>query len=832
MRRAQLALACPLLLLPAACDDEPAGPASSAPPVVLASPEATVDVRLSPFELRVKGATGDVVLATVPAEGVGATVDSAAYLAQTLPGWDGYAADEAPWRYGATATARDVTATSATFEVTGSGLFVALGVSVEGRRVRLSFDAREAAGAADAGALNKATIAFALPDGERFFGLGERYASVDHRGLSLYSWAEEGALGGGEDAPLGPKNPYPNGPSMTYFPVPFFLSSEGYGLHLATSYRTETHFGSEDPAVSRVAVNATSFEATIYVSPSPLAILADYTEDTGRPIVPAPWVFGPRRRVNLGAMVDGVPEWQRMRERHIPITGVDDAVHFLPALSQLGREDELAAWTATLHEHGYKALCYNNPYVAKDQESSAADYARGVEEGHFIRLPNGEPALTQFISGKLLTLATIDLTSPDAVAWFKELLSRSLALGYDGWMHDFGEYVPRDAVLSDGRRGDEVHNEFPVLSAKAAYELLSEERPDDFLFFVRSGYSGTQAYVPAVWGGDAEATFDETLGLPSAIRGGLNLSMSGVPYWGSDMTGFKCITNEPRDKEVFLRWVELGAVSPIMMEQDACSNPVEPKAKWRLWNDEETIETYARYARLHTRLSPYFDLLALEASRTGSPITRHPFLVHPEEPAAWEVEDSFYLGPSLYASPVVRRGLTTKAVWLPPGARYVDLDDLRVYAGGAVADVPAPLGKLPLYLVEDALVPMLDASIDTLAPATDPSVVTPDDVADRLDVLVALGPAGKASLTLADGTTLVAERLPSDAGNPGNLAESDEGAMADCARCFVEAGGAEVDRLLANGDLADDDEVTIRDVRLTAKGGPARRVRWEVLRLP
>src|SRR5262249_53976469 len=182
------------------------------------------------------------------------------------------------------------------------------------------------------------------------------------------------------------------------------------------------------------------------------------------------------------------------------------------------------------------------------------------------------------------------------------------------------------------------------------HDLLEHDRPGDYLFFVRSGSSGTQEYVPAVWGGDGEADFDETLGLPSSVRGGVNLAMSGVPYWGSDMTGFKCLGTAPHDKEVFLRWVEFGAVSPIMMEQDACSNPLQPQTKWKLWNDDETIETYARYARLHTRLLPYFLALAAEAHRSGRPLTMHPFLLHPHDPEAARVDDGYYLGSSLYVT--------------------------------------------------------------------------------------------------------------------------------------------------------------------------------------
>ena len=205
-----------------------------------------------------------------------------------------------------------------------------------------------------------------------------------------------------------------------------------------------------------------------------------------------------------------------------------------------------------------------------------------------------------------------------------------------------------------------------------------------------------------------------------------------MPYWGSDVTGFKCITTGPFDKEVFLRWVAFGAASPIMMEQNACANPIADKEKWKLWNDEETVDVYRRHARLHTRLAPYFWALARDAHQTGRPITMHPFLLHPDAEGALDVDDAYYLGPSLYAAPVVRRGQTDKEVWLPPG-RWVDIDDHAVHEGDAIATIPAPLGKLPLLLRAGAMVPLLDASIDTLAPAAAADVVDVDDVRHRLD---------------------------------------------------------------------------------------------------
>lgn len=820
------------LLLGGACEPEHVAPA----PIEIASEEARVVVELDPFRITIFDRDGRQVLRTTTGDRdaygtLAATVDEgeANALPQLLPGWDGYEPMEGAWRRGQIATVREREADRAVLEIFGWDSAALVEVSVTGQRVRLSASAR--ATEDGPGPLNKSTIAFELPADEHFFGLGERFASLDHRGFSLYSWAEEGALGQGESTPAGPETPAPNGPSMTYFPVPFFLSNKGYGFFVDTTFRSELHFGSEAPDAWRAAVNAPAFAATIYVNRDPLGVIDAYTEDTGRPTRPAPWVFGPRRRVGSGSLVGTEEEFRLMRENKIPVTGVDDAVHFLPALSHVGREAELAAWTADAHALGYKVMAYNNPYVAANHPNAAADYAYGKEHGYFVVGPDGEPQITVFISGQLLEVAAIDLSNPEAVAWFQGLLKRTLDLGYDGWMHDFGEYTARDAIFFDGRRGNEAHNAFPVLSAKAAFELMERERPGDYLFFVRSGYAGTQRYVPAVWGGDAEATFDETQGLPSSVRGGLSLSMSGVPYWGSDMTGFKCLTDAPNDKEVFLRWVELGAVSPIMMEQNACSNPVgEKKTKWSLWNDQETIDHYKKYAGLHTRLFPYFLALRDEAARTGRPITRHPFLLFPDQEWTYAVSDAFYLGPALYASPVVRRGQVTKATFLPPGADYLDLEDYRVYGGGAQAEIPAPLGKLPLLLVSDQILPLLDPSIETLGSATDPGVVDLEAVADRLDVIVALSATGTATLTLDDGTVLTASRGAAQ-GNPGALEEVTPAEIATCSGCFVEDTAGDVRRLRVSVGAGSTGS-TIDDVIVGVSGGPARRVRWEILRLP
>src|SRR5207248_2945909 len=117
-------------------------------------------------------------------------------------------------------------------------------------------------------------------------------------------------------------------------------------------------------------------------------------------------------------------------------------------------------------------------------------------------------------------------------------------------------------------------------------------RPGDSFFYVRSGTAGSQAVAPGVWSGDPEASFDETTGLPANLRAGLSAAMSGVAYWGSDIGGYKCITNAPHDKQMYLRWAEVGAVSPIMMDDTACFTFTGSGQKWTLWSDAETVDVY------------------------------------------------------------------------------------------------------------------------------------------------------------------------------------------------------------------------------------------------
>jgi hypothetical protein len=136
-----------------------------------------------------------------------------------------------------------------------------------------------------------------------------------------------------------------------------------------------------------------------------------------------------------------------------------------------------------------------------------------------------------------------------------------------------------------------------------------------------------------------------------------------------------------------------------------------------------------------------------------------------------------------------------------------------------------------LFLIENQLVPLLDADVQTLAPATDGVTVTEADRAGVLDVIAVLGPAGVATFTLADGTVLTATRLPSDAGNPLNLDAATETTLATCTHCALKDQSGDVARVRLRGTSAASDTVQFGDVSATTSAGPARLVRWEILEL-
>jgi alpha-glucosidase len=825
-----------LLLALTACS----GPTERATGWTLTGPGIRVEITGTPYRFVVRDHAGALVLESLPSASGTGGYNSIAYARGSFglinlvsPGYFRVESNLEPWQDGLRVVEADLDETGGTLDLTLAGdgpERVVVRHAVGDGRLRV--EARLEGGAAP----RAWSAAFRSPATEGFLGLGERFTRTNFRGLSMYSWVEEGGLGSNEGEAPGPVNPWPNGEPMAYYPVPFFLSTSGYGAWIDTTYYNRFDLATAARADAwRLFSISPTLAYEIFVPragdprPWPYHIIDRFTERTGRPMVPPAWTFGPRRRINHGDRQGDVSEIQAMRDLDLAITAMDDAFHYLPNGAPPDRLAELPAQIAEARRLGYRVNGYFNSFFSLNPDDPvAADTRFGLEQGYFLKKPGGEVAESWIITGgSTVTMYVLDFTSAAATAWYTGLFQRALDAGHVGWMYDFGEYVPFDAVAASGMKGEELHNLYPVLYQKAAYERLeASSLRGDWLTFVRSGYTGASRWSPMVWAGDPAASFESSDGLPSMVRAGINIGVSGVPNWGGDIGGFHCVADggEKADGELLTRWIQQGALTPNMQDQDACVGG-DRNLKATIFSSPDAQAAWRTYARLHTRLQPYFLTAAHEASRTGAPIIRHVFLENPGRPEWAGVDDVYYLGSALLVAPVVARGAREKRLDLPAG-RWLDWDTRAVLDGGRQVTLDAPLARMPILLREGHLVPLLDARIDTLATEDHPDVVGPADVADVYDV-VGFVTRGAARFDLWDGGWIEAV-LEGEVAPPAFAEARDEAELQTCGACWrIDAldGGAR--RVRVSVDLANAPITQAGGLTLRAYAG--RRVRWDLV---
>jgi len=287
----------------------------------------------------------------------------------------------------------------------------------------------------------------------------------------------------------------------------------------------------------------------------------------------------------------------------------------------------------------------------------------------------------------------LDFTNPRTVEWWQTMLTHAVRdQRWDGWMEDFGEYVSDADQLAagDGARLSEV---YPLLYHKITTRIVQAMDPG-IVSFSRSGFTGTQQWSPMLWGGDQQHNWLRDLGLPSVVTAGITAGMSGYSTWGPD------ILSDGFDRELWMRWAEFGALSPVM--RDHCWS--QPQFSVNLWHDPGTIALFRRYAILHSSLLPYFATYAAEAHRTGVPIMRHLVLQYPEDPRSATAEYQYLLGDSILVAPVIEQGAVTRKLYLPKG-EWVDYWTGERYTGGADVTVPAPLERIPILVRAGAILP-------------------------------------------------------------------------------------------------------------------------------
>ena len=561
------------------------------------------------------------------------------------------------------------------------------------------------------------------PAGEGLYGLGARKDAFDQRGRLRNVWVEQQNAGSGPFEPVTGADPtgttgadytFPNGAQAAYYVQAALHGSRGWAAWVGQSELSRIDLARSRPDAVRWGV--ASPRLTLFLAGGGLERAArSYTALVGRAPAPPRYAYKPwidvinegegeaapnGARFEGGQRVKGDIEEivRKSRELGVPIgvIGVEgwhkvpDAERFFPALRR----------------RGFHLSAYWNPFTAPNSEA----YEEALREGLFIRTPGGNPYPIVTNRGNLSYV--IDYTHPKAAAFWQRQIDRSSRLGFEAFMHDFGEFVTEGMRFHSGQPPEVVHNAYPVHYHRAARRALdayaASHRGFEPFFYVRAGYSGLGAgkgvigSTPSVFPGDETTDWSKGSGIPSVVPAMLNLAVGGSYAFTTDVGGYLDLYSPQTSPELLVRWSQLAAFTPISrIHNSTGKGSVYP---WE--RDGQTLDTYRRYARAKVRLIPLVDRWARRASRRGTIGPVRPLVLDDPSPAARAVEDEWLLGRDLLVAPVVVQGATSRRVYLPAGSRWERLvvgGDGRlvptgdVARGGRTVIAPAPITDIPIY---------------------------------------------------------------------------------------------------------------------------------------
>jgi sulfoquinovosidase len=653
----------------------------------------------------------------------------------------------------ADSTRRSYTAQLATDDPAGRGIRVEIRRSAEGV-ISLAASVTGSGGPA----LDALGVGFEGRPGERYLGFGERSNALDQTGFAVENYVADGPYETDEypimEAVLPPWGFRPR-PDATYYPIPWLLSTRGYGalvdspetsyfhLHRSGAWSVELLSAPPEELAGTTAPPPGELRMRFFAGPRPADVLRRFVAETGsQPKPAAPWLLGPWVQVT-GSGEEQLALLDELQAADAPLSVNQTYLHYLPCGDQRGRREAERARTAAVHERGLAITTYFNPMVCTGYDPV---YEQAAASQGLLERQGGGPYTFRYSTATQFEVAEFDFTTEGGRAAFASVVGEAIEDGHDGWMEDFGEYTPLDSRAADGTPGTVLHNEYPRQYHCAAADAAAvADRP--IVRFQRSGWTAAAPCADVVWGGDPSTAwgFD---GLASAVRQALNLGLSGVGIWGSDIGGFFTIgSGERLTPELLTRWVQLGAVSPVMRNQtDGIALP--EYARPQIW-EQDQLANWRRYAKLHTQLYPYLVAAARQYRRSGLPLMRALALEFPRDPVAAGRDDEFLFGADLLAAPVLQPGATERSVYLPAG-RWADLwrsvayregtgslrlDKARLLRGAREVTLPAPLDELPLLVRAGAVVPLLPPAVDTLSDYPDPSTVSLGERRGRLRLL-------------------------------------------------------------------------------------------------
>ena len=539
---------------------------------------------------------------------------------------------------------------------------------------------------------------FAGYEGEKLFGLGQHtHGRLNQKNLVLDLVQRNGEVS-----------------------IPFLLSDRGYGFlwNLPAVGRVEL----ADNGTRWVADTARQIDYWITTGDNPADILSHYADATGRPPMLPEWASGfwqsklryrdqeellsvareyVRRDLPLSVIVGRLLPLDPPRRLAVRPGGLARPGGMVRELADLGVQLMVSVWpSVNPMSENYRELTERGLLVAS--EHGVPFHAPWLDKGFTVPMP----------------VAFYDPTNPAAREFVWSTIKANYfdlgvrAFWLDGCEPEIQPGHPQNLRFHDGA-GAEVVNSYPAQNARTFYEGTAQGADEDeVVLLCRSAWAGSQRYGAAVWSGDIGPTWES---LRAQVRAGLNIGLSGIPWWTTDIGGFNGGDPDSDEyRELVVRWFQYGALCPLFrlhgfrapqreFGPDMTGGPNE------VWSyGEQAYGLIEQSLRLRERLRPYLMRQMRIAHETGLPPMRPLFVDFPDDATAWATEDQFLLGPDLLVAPVLAAGARSRLVYLPAGARWRDPWTGTTHEGGQTIDAAAPLDRIPLFLRDEASIPLLE----------------------------------------------------------------------------------------------------------------------------
>jgi alpha-D-xyloside xylohydrolase len=511
--------------------------------------------------------------------------------------------------------------------------------------------------------------------------------------------------------------------------VPFFLSVKGYGLF----------WDNYSPTVFEDTPEATSFKSDVgdcmdyyfMYGTNADGVIAQMRDLTGQaPMFPL-WTYGfwqSRERYKsqaelldvvkkyrqLGVPLDGIiQDWQYWGNNYLW-----NAMEFLN--SEFPNPQRMVDDVHNLNAHMIISIW--NSFGPETKQYKELDKIGALMDFHTWPQSGSDkwPPRMDYPSG----VKPYDPFNPQAREIYWNYLNKGIfSLGMDGWWMDSSEpdhldFKPSDldnkTYLGSFRK---VRNAFPLVTVGGVYDHQRALSSDKRVFILtRSAFAGQQRYGANTWSGDVTSSWDA---LRNQISAGLNFSLTGIPYWNSDIGGFflskfRTKLEDAGYRELNARWMQFGAFCPMMRSHGADA----PREIYQFGKKGEKVyDAIEKAINLRYSMLPYIYSTSWDVTANQSTMMRALVMDFPSDKKALDINDEYMFGKSILVCPVTTpmyskdskedfSAIGVRELYLPAGTDWIDFWTGVKTTGGQVIKKETPLDIIPLYVKAGSILPI------------------------------------------------------------------------------------------------------------------------------